>query len=301
MKASFWKTLTAMVLAVMLLTGGVAAAQARFPERAAALTDDANALSQQMTADIAAYAQKVEDVTGVKLNVVLVHFLDGEPVQTYADALFARWNLGEDDLLLLGAAAEDTFALATGSALGRKLTDGNLKSLLYSSAFESAFQAQRYDAAFGGFFVAFNTLLEKQFDTTVALGSLFAAYQPETAQAGASGQSIADSIAQAGEQLAGAAQEVASGVVQATSSLWNSTMDSIKGNVDDYQAYRDQRDENRGGLSPMGWIVLVIIVMVIFGQSEPARRARRRGGCGCGPLGWIFGLLGLSALFHRNR
>ena len=97
MKASFWKTLTALVLAVMLLTGGVAAAQARFPERAAALTDDANALSQQMTADIAAYAQKVEDVTGVKLNVVLVHFLDGEPVQTYADALFARcWPIIRD-------------------------------------------------------------------------------------------------------------------------------------------------------------------------------------------------------------
>jgi hypothetical protein len=76
-------------------------------------------------------------------------------------------------------------------------------------------------------------------------------------------------------------------------------MDSIGDSV---QHYRDTRreDENGGGLSTGGWIVLVIIVLIVLGQTGPARRAGR-GGCGCSPIGWLFGGLGLGAwLEHRS-
>ena len=292
MKASIWKSIAATVLAATLLLGGSAFAQARYPERAGVLTDDANALTQTMAADIASYAADVEDETGVRLNIVLVHFLDGEPVQAYADTLFARWALGENDLLLLGAAAEDTFAVSVGTSLGRKLSDGNLKTLLYGAGFDSAFKTQQYDAAFGSFFVGLNDLINKQYGQAIRLGERFEAYQRQTATAGAATQAST-----VGESIGNMVQ----GMVDATSSLWSSASDTVNENITDYQAYREQRDESRGGLTTTGWIVLGVIVLIIFGQSEPARRARRQGGCGCGPLGWIFGLLGLGAIFGRRH
>ncbi len=292
MKASFWKTIAAAVLAASLLLGGTAFAQARYPSRAGVLTDDANALTQSMAADIASYAADVEDETGVRLNIALVHFLDGESVQGYADALFARWALGENDLLVLGAAAEDTFAVSVGTSLARKLSAGNVKTLLYATGFDTAFQTQQYDAAFGRFLVGLNELIHKQFGESIRLGRRFEAYQSQAA-----GESAAAQKPSMGESIGNMVQ----GMVDATSSLWSSTSNTVKESVTDYQAYRDQRDERRGGLSTSGWIVLGVIALIVFGQSEPARRARRRGGCGCGPLGWIFGLLGLGALFGRKR
>lgn len=292
MKTTFWKPFAALVLALVLLFSATAQALARYPERGGVLTDDANALSPSIAADIAAYAQTVEAESGLKLNVVLVQFLDGETVQTYANTLFSRWALGESDLLLLGAAAEDSFAITAGAAVKPKLSEGSLKSLLYASGFAAAFQQQQYDAALGTFFPAFNTLLGKQYGVTVTLGNLFAAWQPQATTPAAHTNSN-NSVDGVGEAV--------QGVVDATSSLWTDTLNSITAGMQDYQAYREQRDETRNGLTPAGWIVLVIIALIIFGQSGPARRARRNGGCGCGPLGWLVSLFGLGTLFSRTR
>jgi uncharacterized membrane protein YgcG len=284
MKTSIVKTLIALMLACALLLPAAALGGARYPESAGILTDDANALGQTMAADIAAYADRVESATGLRLHVAVVLFLDGETAQSYADALFTRWSLGEDDLLLLGAAAEDTFAFASGADVKAKISDASLSALLYASGFATDFQNQRYDDAFGAFFMDFNTLLKKQYGETIALGELFAAYQPAAAATAAPTATPA-SAAQSAEEAAYA--------------LWTSTMDSIGDSV---QHYRDTRreDENGGGLSTGGWIVLVIIVLIVLGQTGPARRAGR-GGCGCSPIGWLFGGLGLGAwLEHRS-
>lgn len=290
MKTSIWKALTAWMLALLLAlsAGAVALGETRYPTLGGVLTDDANALSQSMARDIAAYATQVESKTGLKLHVALVLFLDGEPVQTYADTLFTRWELGTEEVLLLGAAGEDTFALSAGAEARAHLSDTSLKSLLYASGFADAFRGQRYDAALGAFFVGFNDLLNKQYDADLKLDSLFAAYQP-TAQASASTATTGTSVG-----------DVVQSVVDTTSSIWNSTMNAITGNVQDYQTYQDSNDDTHG-LTPLGWIVLAVIVLIIVGQSEPLRRARRRGGCGCSPIGWILGGLGLGALFGRWR
>lgn len=293
MKTSIWKALAAWMLALLLVLLSTAAlGEARYPTPGGVLTDDANALSQSMARDIAAYAGQAESETGLKLHVALVLFLDGEPVQTYADTLFTRWELGAQDILLLGAAGEDTFALSTGTEARAHLSDTSLKSLLYATGFADAFRSQRYDAAMGAFFVAFNDLLNKQYDADLKLGSLFADYQPVTQTAAAATGTAAGSI---GNAVDNAMQSV----VDATSSLWNSTMDSITGNVQDYQTYQDQNTDSHG-LTPLGWIVLAVIALIIVGQTEPVRRARRGGGCGCSPIGWILGGLGLGALFSRR-
>ena len=116
-----------------------------------------------------AYASRVEEETGVKLHVALVNFLDGMEVKTYARQLFQRWELGGDDLLLLGAAGEDSFAAVMGSNVEKKLGASNAENLLYtSSSFATLFQSQQYDAAFASFSEALNDLLERQYNQLFA-------------------------------------------------------------------------------------------------------------------------------------
>jgi len=286
MKTTFLKILFTLALVLALLTSASALGEARYPAQGGTLTDDANALGKTMARDIAAYAEKAESETGVKLRVALVLFLDGETAQTYADALFARWNLGGNDLLILGAAAEDSFALSAGADVEAKLSQTSLKNLLYASGFADAFKRQRYDDAFGAFFPAFNDLLAKQYDAKIVLGELFSAYQTD----GGAVTAVETAAPETGASAAGSG-----------STLWAAVMDSVEGGVQDYQEYRDQRKEDGSGMSPTGWIVLAVIALILLGQGSAARRARRGGGCGCSPLGWIAGALGLGALFGCGR
>lgn len=303
MKTSFWRSLAAFALAAAVLLSSAALAEARYPARQGALTDDANALGTAAAVDIASYAKEVESQSGVKLNVAVVLFLDGETPQAYADKLFTRWELGEDDLLLLGAAAEDSFALSAGTAVSAKLSAASLKALTYDSGFAEHFKAQRYDAAFGTFFVAFNGLLAKQYGVNITLGERFAAYQPQqqAQQAQSTGDTLGQAVGNAVDQALSGADSALQGVVDASSSLWSNAMNAINNHVNQYEAYQGQRDEGGNGLTPGGWVVLAIIALIIFGQSGPARRARRAGGCGCGPIGWIFSALGLGALLGRHQ
>ena len=108
-----------LCLAVVLPACALAAA--RMPAMRDAVTDDADVLGQQTAADIAEYAQKVQEKTDISIHVAIVHFLDGLDAQTYANQLFEKWALGDDDLLLLGAAGEDSFATALGKNVQKKL------------------------------------------------------------------------------------------------------------------------------------------------------------------------------------
>ena len=110
------KKICALLVLTLALCWSLAAfAAVRMPENRGALTDDANVLGTLTAKDVMAYASRVEEETGVKLHVALVNFLDGMEVKTYARQLFQRWELGGDDLLLLGAAGEDSFAAVMGS------------------------------------------------------------------------------------------------------------------------------------------------------------------------------------------
>ena len=291
MKTKLWKVIAAVALCAALLAPVAAFAAARYPTETGVVTDDANALSQDMVAALVDYADEVDDDTNVKLHVVLVHFLDGVDAQTYADTLFDRWKLGKKDFLLLGAVGEDSFASASGKDVKEHLSDSGAKSLLFSSGFSELFKSQQYDAAFGKYFVAFNDMLAKQYDEQVSLNGTLAAYKNATVEK--------ESVTAATDT----AKDFWKNAVSASSELWNSAMSSITESVDNYNSYREKNDNKPAkGLSSTGWIVLVVIILIIFGQSSPARKARKnyRGGCGCSPLGWIIGGLGLGALFSKH-
>ncbi len=261
-----------------------ALAGTRLPAMRGVVTDDADVLGQQTASDIVEYADEVQDETDIRLHVALVHFLDGMDAQSYANALFDKWELGEYDLLLLGAAGEDAFATAMGDKVSQLLGEKNAENLLYtSSQFSTLFRSQQYDAAFASYFQAFNTLACRQTGENVKIKGLF----------GASEHS-----------------DTSTHKVHA-SQLWGEVMNAISDSSADYQEYHEQRTRTGNGLTAGGWIVLAILILIIFGQSDPVRKARhnRQGtyrsyGCGCSPLGWILSLFGLNVLidtFRRRR
>lgn len=277
----------ALIVVLTLMSGTAALAAARMPEYRGVVTDDADVLSAEMVQDIQAYAEMAEDDTDVNIHVAIVHFLDGLDAKTYAEQLFEKWDLDHKDILLLGAAGEDSFATVLGEKVARQLGQTNADNLMYtSSSFGELFARQQYDAAFASWFTALNTLLNKQYDENMKLGKLFASAQVMPADDNGDAQSISGLVSQ----------------------LWTQTLDSIDGSTADYQQYHEERQHQDNGIGVGGWIVLLIIIAIVFGQSDPVRKARNAGrshyrdyGCGCSPLGWILTMIGFNAIIDSLR
>lgn len=277
------KKLLSLIVCLLLLAPTLALGAARLPAERGTVTDDADVLSAQTASDIAEYAEKLDDETDMKVHVAIVHFLDGMDAQSYANALFEKWRLGSDDLLIVGAAGEDSFATAMGSDVKKILGEKNAENLMFtSSTFSTLFRRQQYDAAFGAYFTALNTLVEKQTGERIKLGKLFSASQTQ--------QTTTSSTGSYGSQL------------------WSEVMTAIQGSTEDYQQYHESREHSGNGIGVGGWLVLAVLILLIFGQSDPVRRARRGGrgnyrtyGCGCSPLGWIISLFGINVLIDTLR
>ena len=279
------KRISALALALLIcLTVLPALAALRTPENRGAVTDDADVLSAQTVKDVKAYAEQVKDETGLGLYVAVVHFLDGAEVKAYAAQLFSQWALGDDDVLLLGAAGEDSFATVMGKNVGKKLGEKNAENLMYlSSDFGEAFKHQQYDKAMDSWFTALNALINKQCGADIDLGDKFK-----------SAQSPTETPAPGGDDYA--------------SQIWRQVLYSIDEHSTDYQTYQENRQDDDNGIGVGGWIILIVLVMIIFSQSDPVRKSRnaRRGnyrhyGCGCSPLGWILTMIGAGALIDRLR
>lgn len=262
---------TLLLVCSLLLVPLQALGALRMPDRRGSVTDDADVLSAQTAADLAAFSERAEDETGLKLHVAIVHFLDGAEVQSYANTLFDLWELGGSDLLLLGAAGEDSFAAVMGSEAQKKLGSSNAENLMYtSSEFGSLFRAQQYDAAFAAYCAAFASLAEKQLNETIRMDGLF-------------GQTAPTPIEQA---------------QQFGSEVWSNIITSISDSSADYQNHHDRREREEEGLTAGGWIVLFILILIMSRKNKHSRR-RKRSGC----LGWILGLFGANMLidFLRGR
>lgn len=267
-----------LCLLMALALPACALAAARLPAMRGAVTDDADVLGQQTAADIAEYAQKVQNQTELSIHVAIVHFLDGLDAQTYANQLFEKWGLGDQDILLLGAAGEDCFATAMGKDAQKKLGKSNAENLMYtSSAFSSLFASQQYDAAFNAYFKAMNTLIGKQLGENIRLGKLFGSVET-------TGQTHTDYGSQ----------------------LWSEVMQSINDTSETHQEYQIEYRQKSNGMTAGEWIVLAILIGIVFSQSTPARKGRsnrdyKRYGCGCSPLGWLFSLFGINVLIDTLR
>lgn len=270
------KKLFCLLLSMMLLVLPVSAfAAARMPEMRGNINDSADVLSAQTVSDLAEFSKLVTQQENIDLHVVTVHFLDGMEAQAYAEQLFRKWELTEEDLLLVCAAGEDTFAAAMGEYAEQVLGRTNADNLLYTSSdFGSLFRTQQYDAAMAAYAKGLNTLLEKQTGSSVRMDGLF----------GEKNLTIPEPFDVYGGEL------------------WREVMDAINETSVDYQTHYIEAEDRENGLTSGGWIVLIILIMIVLRQNKAdrARRRARRSGCGCSPLGWIVGLLGLGFLFNRD-
>ena len=102
-----------LCLAVLLVPFGAMAA-VRMPEMRGNINDSADILSAQTTNDLADFIKQVTKRADIDLYVATVHFLDGMDVQAYTDQLFAKWELTDEDLLLVGAAERASLVLRRG-------------------------------------------------------------------------------------------------------------------------------------------------------------------------------------------
>ena len=295
---------------VMMLTAATAFA-ARMPSIRGALTDDADVLSNDLSAAIVEYADDVKDETGVEVKVAVVHFLDGLDAQTYASQLFKKWELGDETVLLLCAAGEDSFATAMGSKAESKLGRQNMDNLMYTSSdFANHIGRQEYDVAFAKYFVAFNDLANKRYDEKLTLPKTITKTAAVGVLEGEVTQPIG-SVTSSGSlwsQIVSGVPEFENGTSGVLiPGMWSQTVQDVQDNSSDYTSYYNDHEYGENGLGVGGWIILIILVMIIFSQSHPARKAKRNYRSyrnqqrQSGGKGWLFGLLGLAVLRMIRR
>lgn len=275
------KLLCILLCLMMFLLPASALGAARMPEMRGNITDSADVLNAQTAADLAEFAKQMTQTAGVNLHVATVHFLDGMEAQAYAEKLFQKWELTDEDLLLVCAAGEDTFATAIGATAEQLIGRANAENLLYtSSEFGQLFRTQQYDAAMAAYCKGMNALLEKQTGDSVRMDGLFGE------ESLTSGKML--DVDEYFEKYGGL--------------LWHDVMEAINEAGEDYQTYYAEEEREENGLTAGGWIVLIILIMILLRQNkrDRIRRRARRSGCGCSPLGWIIGLLGLGFLFDRD-
>lgn len=297
------------ILSLMLvLSSAFALADARMPVSRGALTDDADVLSNEVSSAIVAYVGDVKDETKLDMHVAIVHFLDGLDAQTYANQLFEKWELGDEAVLLLCAAGEDTFATAMGKKAEKQLSKQNMDNLMYTSSdFSNAIAEQAYDVGFARYFVAFNELINKRYDESLKLPKALtrAATTGTQESEETASQTVASSLWQqitSGVQTNGQnGQNGQNGTYMP--SLWYQTMQGVEDNSSHYTDYYESHDYGDNGIGVGGWIILIIIVMIIFSQSHPARKAKRNysNSHGGSSKGWLFGLLGLALMRILRR
>ena len=270
------KKLFCILLSLLLfLLPAASFAAARMPELRGNINDSADVLSAQTVSDLAEFGKLVTQKENIDLYVATVHFLDGMEAQTYAEQLFQKWELTDEDLLLVCAAGEDAFAVAMGPDTEKLLGRTNADNLLYtSSEFGQLVRTQQYDAAMAAYAKGLNTLLEKQTGNSVRMDGLF----------GEEALTVPEQFDVYGGEL------------------WREVMDAINKTSVDYQNHFIEEEDRENGLTAGGWIVLIILIMIVLRQNkrDRYRRRDRRSGCGCSPLGWIIGLLGLGFLFDKD-
>ncbi len=118
-----------------------------FPPLSGRVVDQAGVMTAQSRSDVEAKLKDLEDKSGIQLVVATVKSLQGSDIETYANALFRFWKLGEakknNGVLLLVAPAEHKVRIEVGYGLEGTLTDA-LSSVIISSAIIPRFKANDF-------------------------------------------------------------------------------------------------------------------------------------------------------------
>lgn len=237
--------------------------------------DSAAVLQPATLADARTLSGRVYAATGLRLAVDVRHFLGGADPAAYAQRLLNQQENSEATMLLLAVVGEEAYAAASGAAAERILSRETRDTLL-SRSFRPDFQARDYDGAVSGFLLSTARQLQASTGADIDLDGLFGHIQAQPAPSSAP------------TPAAGARKRI---------ELPN--LNDILGNpispTRDPERARQQAEREDRGLSWGSIIVIGLVLSMVFGKKD------KRRGCGCGPLGWIFGVFGLSKFFGWRK
>lgn len=259
------------LLLAMLLLCSAALAEPRYPEKQGEVTDAAAVLSQSTVKDLITFADAVDDDTPIDFYVATVDFLDGESLEDYAAGLRKKWNLHDNDLLLLMAVGEDKFGTFGGEDINRKIST-QVQDKLLNTYLAEPFLRQQYDEAIRQYIPALTSEINKAYDENIKLNGLFGQTAPS--------QSIEDWAEEWSKRWADASVKVKTDV-------------KVKTGLE-----RVTQEDKDTGFSLGKVILTVFLLMVIFGKKN--RRGRNGCGCGCAPFSSILAALGLWKLWDNN-
>jgi uncharacterized protein len=136
-----------MLLAVAL--PGLAEKVATMPAPTGYIDDYATVLSSTAKSDMEATAHELHDKTRAQVFLVTINTLEGEPVETFANELFAKWKIGEKKtdrgILMLFAIKDRKRWIEVGYGLEGILNDAKVGDI--GREMVPALRAQNYDEA----------------------------------------------------------------------------------------------------------------------------------------------------------
>lgn len=103
-------------------------AVSHYPSPQGYVTDAANILDAQSRQQLESQLSSFEQTTSIEIAAVTVPSLEGETIETYANALFTQWRIGkkgkDNGILILVAPNEHKTRIEVGYGLEDKLPDG---------------------------------------------------------------------------------------------------------------------------------------------------------------------------------
>lgn len=230
------------------------------------IRDGAALLTEQTQSDAEQLSRMIAEQTDLNLLLDIRHFLGGAEAGAYARKLLNELTDPDNSMLLLVVVGEESYALAAGSKAD-KLLGKDIRDTLLSKHFRAPFLNRQYDQAVGGFMLSVAQELSKTTGERLDPQGLFGYAGAQSTQTSKEnkGVNIFDYIL--GESVTPAKDASASAA----------------------KSQREERELSLGGI-----ILIGLILWSIFGKKG------RRQGCGCGPLGWILSVFGISKLFGRR-
>ncbi|UTO27994.1 TPM domain-containing protein [Bartonella harrusi] len=140
-----WAFLSALCLVVAL--GSITYAQIKFPSLTGSVNDIAHLLDNATKQNLTEKLAELEGKTGDQIVIVTLPTLSGNDIETYSNALFRTWRLGQKQLnngvLLLIAPNEREVRIEVGYGLEGVLTDA-LSSVIINTFILPNFREGKY-------------------------------------------------------------------------------------------------------------------------------------------------------------
>ncbi len=142
MKKNGWFLLL-LIAALLLPAEGLALV---YPEKSGYVLDGTGLLQEELRQDIDTLNVRTGEAYGGHAYLYVTHFLGGTSAHDFARELFSRWQLSENDFLLVMVIGEETSALKLGDKL-LSLLPGDAGDTVMASYFRDTYQSRAYNQA----------------------------------------------------------------------------------------------------------------------------------------------------------